>query len=348
MKIAKYLFLLALLLAGTISVFVATKDGKYAIQHKKIIDVSRDLVYKYVADSKNWDSINPWKGEKFSIKSTEKVTNESITQQIILNEIENQLHLEFRDTLKNKTLAIWSTQGDLSFQDKFLSIIGKGKKNDFEDRFEEGLSAINKTLTREINSFDIKIDGFVKRDTIFYIQRPLVSTKEQIPAMIKHYLPKLQQLLTATRTASSGNPFLIYHAQDSVANQFKYSIAIPLKKKIYTSSDSDIITGQINPSSTLKATVKGNYIHLNKALRSLYNELPKYKLEVSDKYKYLEVISKNPSTDKLASNWLTEIYLPVRPIKKDPPIKKEKKINQDSLTKAIIKDILSADKNQKK
>lgn len=348
MKIAKYLFLLMLLLAGTISVFVATKEGKYSIEHKKIIDVSRDIVYKYVADGKNWDSINPWIGEKFIIKSTEKVPGESITQQITLNDIENQLQLVFRDTLKNKTLAIWSTKGDLSFQDKFLSIIGKGKKNDFEDRFEEGLSAVNKTLTREINSFNIKIDGFVKRDTVFYIQRPLVSKKEQIPTMIKHYLPKLQKLLSSTGTPTNGNPFLIYHSQDSIKNEFKYSIAIPIKKKIYTSSESDIITGQINPSSTLKATVKGNYIHLHKALDSLYKELPKYKLEISDKYKYLEVIPKNPSTDKLASNWVTELYLPVRPIKKAPIVKKEKKINQDSLTKAIINDILNADKNQKK
>lgn len=348
MKIAKYLFLLTLLLAGTISVFVATKEGKYSIEHKKVIEVSRDIVYKYVADGKNWDSINPWTGEKFIIKSTEKVPNESISQQIILNDIENQLRLEFRDTLKNKTLAIWSTKGNLSFQDKFLSIIGKGKKNDFEDRFEEGLSAINKTLTREINSFSLKIDGFVKRDTVFYIQRPLVSKKEQIPMMIKYHLPKLQKVLSSTGTPTNGNPFLIYHAQDSSKNQFKYSIAIPIKKKIYTSSESDIITGQINPSSTLKATVKGNYIHLQKGLETLYKELPKYKLEISDKFKYLEVISKNPTTDKSASNWLTEIYLPVRPIKKAPVVKKVKKINQDSLTKAIINDILSADKNRKK
>ncbi|WP_211196204.1 GyrI-like domain-containing protein [Flavobacterium sp. H122] len=347
MKIAKYLFLLILLLAGTISVFVATKDGKYAIKHKKVIDVSRDIVYKYVTDTKNWDSINPWAGEKFSILSSEKTENESITQQIILNDIENQLKLELRDTLNKKTLAIWSTEGDLSFQDKFLSIIGRGKKNDFEDRFEEGLSAVNKTLTREINSFDIKIDGFIKRDTVFYIQRPLVSTKEQIPMMIKHFLPKLQKILSSTGTPSNGSPFLIYHVQDSSANKFKYSIAIPLEKKIYTTTDSDIITGQINPSSTLKATVKGNYIHLNKALQDLYKELPKYKLEVSDKYKYLEVISKNPLTDKSASNWVTEIYLPVRPIKKEvAPVKKEKKLNQDSITKAIIKDILNADKKK--
>lgn len=326
MKIAKYLLLLALLCAITVSVFVATKDGKYAIKHTKIIDLSKDVVYKYVTDKKNWDSINPWKGENFIIKKTENTPSDSIVQNVVLNEVENKLKLELRDTLKNKTLAIWSTSGKLTFKDKFLSIIGRGTKNDFEDRFEEALSFINKTLTREINTFNIKVDGFVKRDTIFYIQKPIVSTKEQIPLMIKKHLPALEKIILSTNTPTNGSAFLIYHNKDSVANKFKYSIAIPTQKKVFISSDSDVIPGQINPSSIVKATVTGNYIHLNKAKTQLYEFMKTNKLEQSDKYKEIEIISKNPLNSKSASNWVTEILIPVRPIKaavKTQPVKKD-------------------------
>ncbi|RVU90425.1 AraC family transcriptional regulator [Flavobacterium columnare] len=315
MKVAKYLFLLALLLTGTIAVFVATKDGKYTIQHEKLIDVSKEIAFKYISDGTNWDSINPWKGEKFKIISTQEIPNESITQQVILNDVQNELVLNFKDTLKNKTKAIWFTKGELTFKDKFLSIIGKSVKNDFEDRFESALNFVNTTLTREINSFQIQLDGFVKRDTLYYIQRPVVSKKEEIPLMIKRFVPQLQQILKNTNTITNGYPFIVYHSKDSIKNQFKYSIALPIKKKIYTSSDSDILSGQINPSSTIKATVKGNYTHLIKAFPKIYAFMEENRLEKSDKYREIEVLIKNSTTFQSASSWITEIYFPVRPIK---------------------------------
>ena len=326
MKVAKYLFLLALLFTGTISVFVATKDGNYTIKHEQLIEVPKEIAYKYISDRKNWDSINPWQGENFKIIQSQNIANESILQKIVLNEVESDLKLEFRDTLNKKTNAIWSTQGQLTFKDKFLSIIGKGAKNDFEDRFEDALSFVNKTLMREINSFDIKLDGFVKRDTIYYIQRPVVSTKEHIPQMVKHFIPKLQKILTSTHTPTTGAPFIIYHQKDSLKNEFKYSIAIPTKQKIFLSSDSDIMNGQINPSSTIKATIKGNYHHLVKAYPKFTTFMEDNRLEQSNKYKEIEVLSKNNTTEKSASNWITEIYFPVRPKKiaiKVRPVKKD-------------------------
>ncbi|MBP9792709.1 MAG: AraC family transcriptional regulator [Flavobacterium sp.] len=346
MKIAKYIILLLLLICGTVSVFIATKDGSYFIQKSKIIDVSKDLVYKYVSDKSNWDSINPWKNDSFKILSQENIEPESMTFTVLLNEVENELKLELRDTLAKKTVAIWSTKGKQSFKDKLLAVIGRGTKNDFESRFDEALNAINNTLTREINTFSIKINGFVKRDTVFYIQRPIASKMEEIPSKIKANLPSLQQILSSTGTASNGSPFIIYHSKDSLKNKFVYSIAIPVKTKIYTTQDSDIITGQINPSSTIKATLTGNYRHKMEVHKQLQEFMVKNGLEISDKYKEIEVITKNALTESSASKWVTEIYLPVRlkTIIKKPVVTKP--INADSITKAIIKDVLGKEKKQ--
>lgn len=334
MKIAKYLFLLLLLFSATVSIFVATKDGSYTIKKEKTISVPREIVYKYITDKKNWDSINPWQGENVVITKSELVPNESISQSIVLNQTTNQLQLELKDTLKNKTIATWSTSGTQTFKDKLFSIIGRGSKNDFDDRFEKGLSFINKTLTREINTFEIKLNGFAKRDTIFYIQIPVVSSKEQIPYYIKKNLPKLQQILTSTETPTNGDPFIIYHAKDSVANKFKYSIAIPLKEKIYTSPDSDIINGQINPTGYAKVIVKGNYIHLNEAYQKLSAYMRENKLQRTYRFKEIEIISKNSLTEKSASNWKTEINIAARPIK---VVEKPKVIKKDSTNTTVTK-----------
>ncbi|WP_428225284.1 GyrI-like domain-containing protein [Flavobacterium sp.] len=329
MKVAKYLFLLLLLLAGTISVFVATKDGNYTIKHEQIIEVPKDIAYKYFTNPSNWDSINPWKGENFKIVESKNNLNQSIIQKVLLNDVVNDLRLEFHDTLSNKTNAIWFTQGQLTFKDKFLSIIGRGAKNDFEDRFKDALTFVNKTLIREINNFNFKLDGFVKRDTVYYIQKPIVSTKEQIPTMIKHFVPKLEKILSSTNTKTKGAPFLIYHQKDSLKNQFKYSIAVPTEHKIFLSSDSDIINGQIDPSSTIKATIKGNYRHLAKAYTAFTKFMDENKLEKSYKFKEIEVLVKTAITEKSASNLVTELYFPVKPKK---TVVKIKSIKKDSLT----------------
>lgn len=343
MKIAKYIFLLIMLCLGTLSVFVATKDGSYTIVRKKVIDTPKDLVYKYVTDSENWDSINPWKKENITINNITKIDGESITHYITLNKNNNELVLNFKDTLNQKTLLTWSTKGSLTFKDKFLGIIGRGVNNDFADRFDEGLNTINTILNRELHTYEVRFDGFVKRDTVFYIQKVVMAKAEEIPLRIKEFLPKLKGVLTSTNTAINGNPFLVYHSKDTLNNVYKFSVAIPTKEKIYTSMDSEFLTGQINPSSTVKATLVGNYNHKKKALEKIHEYMTQNKLEQSDNFKEIDVISRNITTDKSASKWITEIYIPVRPIK-SAVVRKEKKINQDSITKAIIKDIMNAEK----
>ena len=188
----------------------------------------------YVSDSKNWETINPWKNEKVKFKLFQKIDDETLLKNIVINEVNSEIKLTFKDTLSKKTIVSWSTQGTLSFRDKFLSIINKASNNNFDEKFENGLAALNKILTTEINTFNIKIDGFVNRDTIFYIQKALVCKVDELPNKIKNILPKLEQLLVTTSTQKNGSPFLVYHARDTLTNIVKISVAIPTKIKIFT------------------------------------------------------------------------------------------------------------------
>lgn len=345
MKIAKYLILLLFLLAGTISVFVATKDGKYSVKRSKLIDLPKETVYKYVSDRKNWDSINPWIEKNIKLIDFQNPNDTTVTQKILLHEIENNLTLKIKDTLSKKTVLQWSTEGSLSFKDKFLSIISKGAKNNFDDKFDEGLNSVNTILTREIKSFNIKFEGFVRLDTIFYIQRPLVCKTDDLPKQIKSQLPKLKRLLANANVTAKGSPFIIYHKKDTLNDIITFSVALPTEKKVYTTSESDIFNGQTNPFGAVKATLTGNYINKKEALAKINEFIKQNKLEQSPTYKVIEFIPKNILTEKSASTWVTEIYVPVRPIKV-VQVKKVNTANQDSITKSIVKDILNADKNK--
>ena len=340
MRIAKYLFLLLLLISGTISVFVATKDGNYIVEKTKIIDVPKDIVFKYASDIKNWDSINPWKNEAAKINAIQSIDGEKILQNISINNIENEMELTFKDTLAKKTAVTWTKKGTLNFRDKFLSLLNRGTKNNFDKMFELGLSNLNAILTSEINSFSVKDIAFVNRDTVFYIQRPLSCKIDELPSKIKRILPKLNQLLKNTNTPANGSPFIIYHSKDTVHNTITFSVAIPTKQKVFTTSESDIYNGQTNPFQAVKATLTGNYLHKKEALSKIFAFMEKNKLEQSPIHKEIEIIPVNSLNSNSAANWTTEIYIPVRP-KKATPVKP---INKDSV-KTVVKSIPNKEKS---
>lgn len=315
MKILKYIFLLLVLLSITISVFVATKDGTYTVTESKLIDVSLNDVFQYAGDYKNFSSFNPWKEENVIIKFSETFEKDSIHLQYKEQEDTKQFTLIFKDTLPHKTLVTWTTKGKTSFKDKLLALIGRGSKNDLSEMFVKGLSSLNTILSSEINEYSTKIDGFIEQDTIFYIQKPLQCKTAELPAKIKYYLPQLQRLLKDTNTKSNGAPFLVYHRKDTIQDKIIFSLAIPTINKVYTSTDSDIITGQINPYQAIKATLKGNYLHKYQVMNQIKEFMETNRLEQSDKHKEIELIPHNALTDKSASKWVTEIIIPVRPKK---------------------------------
>ncbi|WP_309609729.1 GyrI-like domain-containing protein [Flavobacterium sp.] len=330
MKIAKYIFLLVLLFVITSSILIITKDGSYTVVKSKLIKVPKNTVFNYLAENKNWDVINPWKNtlEKGSLIKQEEFNKDSIAQIISLNNTnEIKTTWQFTDSL-NYTKISWITKGKMSFKEKFLGIINRGQKNNLADSFEIGLSNLNKILTTEINTFNIKIDGFVNRDTIFYIQKPATCKLEQLPNNIKIILPKLQKLLLVTKRKTNGEPFIIYHSKDTVANTITFSVAIPTKEKVQISAGSDIYSGQNNPFQAVKATLTGNYNHKKEAVAKIFAYMKENKLEQSPKYKEVDIILKNTTTDKSASKWVTEILIPVRPIK--PIVKKKPKVIVDS------------------
>ena len=330
MKIAKYIFLLLLLLVITISVLIITKDGSYKIVKIKFIEVPKTTVFNYVAENKNWDAINPWKNtlEKGNIIKQEIFDKDSIAQIISLNK-NNEIKTtwQFFDSL-NYTKILWITKGKLSFKEKVLAVINRGQKNNLIASFDDGLFNLNKILTTEINTFSIKMDGFVNRDTIFYIQKPASGKVEQLPNIIKTILPKLQKLILVTKTKTNGEPFIIYHSKDTLANTITFSIAIPTKQKIQISAESDIYSGQTNPFQAVKATLTGNYNHKKDAVAKIFAYMNENKLEQSPKYKEVNIILKNSTTDKSASKWITEILIPVRPIK--PILKNKPKVIENS------------------
>ncbi len=364
MKIVKYLFLLILLFLITVSILVATKNGNYFVKRTKIINVPKTVVFNYISEFKNWEKFGPWKKQDPSIQFTfpEKTSglnsyynwtgkdgegkiktifiaeNDSINQNMTFNGSESKTSWTFKDTLKG-TKVTWSNKGKLNFTEKLFVFALGGADKVMGKMFDEGLINLNKVLTTspEIDTYKIIVDGFVKLDTIYYIQKPLSCKVSDLPKKIKTELPIMSKFLYTTENDANGSPFIVYHPKDSLSENIIFSIAIPTKEKIYTSEGSDIVTGQIDDYQAVRAKLFGNYTHKKEAYKQLYEYMTKNKLEKTPRNKIIEIITKNIVNDKTVSNWITEICIPVRP-KKATIIASIKKDTLDNVIKNNSKD----------
>ena len=61
MKIIKYLLFLLLIAIIAGSIYVATKDGDYAIEESRIINAPTPLLFNEVSDFSTWATWSPWK-----------------------------------------------------------------------------------------------------------------------------------------------------------------------------------------------------------------------------------------------------------------------------------------------
>lgn len=345
MKIAKCLFLLLLLTLVTGSVFITTADGSYIIKKSKIINVPKEKAYNYILDFKNWESFDfikkdspltlkyspitkglksqlNWTGNSASgqVKSIFVAANDSICQEMIYDGVNSQMHWKFKDTLK-KTKVTWSTKGKMTFKEKCYSLLYGDTSIKMSSLFEKALVNIDKllttaaivtTVTSEIDTFNISIEGFVERDTLRYLQTLSQSTIQDLPLKIKKIVPRLKQLALSTNTKTGGSPFIVYHYKDTLKNTVTYSIAIPVSKKVYTLPASDILPGQIQPFQAVKATLEGDYSHKDEMMQQIYDYMKKNKLEQNNKFRVIEILRKSIATDESPSRWVTDIYVPVK------------------------------------
>jgi effector-binding domain-containing protein len=109
-----------------------------------------------------------------------------------------------------------------------------------------------------------------------------------------------------------GKPFVIYHTYDFANGITKLSVCIPVKEEIHTSAESDITSGLLLPFSSVKTTLTGDYSHNKEALDKTIEYLKKNNLSQNIDVPRIEIYTKNMVQVANPSQWVTEIYIPIK------------------------------------
>lgn len=341
MKIFKYVFILLLLAAISLSVFVATKDGTYHITHQKESDIELSTIYKYVSDLRNYqhwnidqaseiktDSI--YKGLHAKAESTNSrieitkvVPNKSIEFILVQNgqETKNVITLS-KSEEKNTTITL-DTHGSLNFVDKFRALFTGGAASIVGAPFEKIVNNINFHITEQLEKYQIKSEGIVFVKETLYIQQTIVSKIENLGDKIFESMQNMTQFVKMNDFIKiSGDPFTIFGEMNVSTGEVSYFVCLPIDKEIRTSEGSDITFGKIPAHYAYKSILTGDYSHSDKAWNKNNEEIQANKLSLNYDIKNRAVFTHSILDTHLPSQWVTEMLTPVNesviPIQETP------------------------------
>ena len=188
MRILKYIFLLIFLFFIGITVFVATQDGRFEITESNVIKSQKNTVFDYINDYKNWETFGSWmtKGNDIVFTYPAKTSgsgaqcfwennagsgkirtifvkeNDSIVQKAEFNGSEAIINWSVKDTL-NYTKVTVRLKVKMDLITKVKCFFRGGIRYVLEDASGKSLHNLDKTLTPEMKSYSIKVNGIVSR-----------------------------------------------------------------------------------------------------------------------------------------------------------------------------------------
>jgi effector-binding domain-containing protein len=338
MRIIKYLFLLLLLSFVALSIFIATQKGVFTVERSKIIDSQRSSVFSYANDLKNWKDWNSlavedslinitysnntigkgsfcnWDGKEGSgeLKTIYTKENDSIIQTMSFNGNSADISIGFKDTL-GKTKVTWKAKGRMSFLFKVKTIFDGGANRIFGSIFEKSLANLDKRLDYEINTYNVNVNGVVKKLEAFYLAQTFTSEFSNVGKNSGIVFSKITTFCNDNNITIHGKPFVIYHTYDTANKRTKISICIPIKEPIFITEGSEISSDTLKSFEAVKTTLTGDYSHTSKALNKTLEYFKKNNLKSDPTFSHLEVYSIGKNEINNPSKWKTEIYFPTRP-----------------------------------
>lgn len=338
MRILKYIFLLLLLSLVALTIFVATQKGDFVIERSKIINSPKSEVYNYVNDYKNWEDWGSWvkedpemkinftkntigKGGSYSwigkdgngtMQTVFVKENDSISQKMNYNGTFSDVFWSFKDTLGG-TKVTWKTKGKMGFVFKIYTALNGGVEKVIGGMYEKSLTNLDKALDYEMNTYSIKVNGLVKKLESYYLKQTFSSKISSLTRNTRIVFAKITDFCNKNKIAISGKPFVIFHTYDPIAGITKISACIPIKEEIFTSPQSDILSGKLDPFQAIKTTLTGDYSHNVKALDKTNEYIIANHFIKNTKFSHLELYTIGKNEINNPSKWKTEIYIPIWP-----------------------------------
>ena len=340
MKALKYIFFLVLILIIGCAIYIAVQPNSFEFSRSKVVKAPIEVVFKTVNDYEEWPRFSPWNeqdkaakltysdktvgeeagyswdGDVLGIGSMETenvVENKAIEQNINFKEpFESSANISWDfEPVEEGTKVTWSMNGKQDFMTKmYVAFAGSIEKNTAPD-FERGLFKLDSITQSDMKKFEITVDGITQHSGGFYLYASASVKMSDYSRKMQELMPKVGGYAKANNITMAGKPFVIYHKWDPENNAVIFSCCIPTTSQI-TTSENDILTGQLKPFKAVKTTLAGDYEYLEKAWNKAMAYIEDNDLEEPETGIVLESYVTDPASTPNPADWITEIYLEIK------------------------------------
>ena len=337
MKIVKYLLLLLILLSVGGSVFIATQKSKFTLVKSIVIKTPKSSVYNYLNDNKNikdwyvFDNENPsveleysknssgvgsyysWLGSEGDGKTTVFYSkeNDSIVQKIEIDGALSEAIWKLKDTIGG-TKVSYISKGEMSFSNKLQAFLNGGASKVIGKKIEQSLKNLDRNLDYELNTYSVSSNGVVFKKGCYYLKQTINTKLSRLNYNVKILIPYLINFSNQNKLAISGKPFIIYNSINESKEITNISVCLPIKRRIFTSSGSDIICSELEGFTSFKTTLKGDYSHRKTAWKKTKDFINKNSETQDKNIPVIEVYNKSFMDGLSPSKWQTIIYSAVK------------------------------------
>ena len=339
MKIAKYIFLLIVLVAIALTVYVATLKGDYLVERSKTVPVSKKIIYDYVNNYKNWEDWDfitdkgsniqytysdttagngayiSWKNntEEGRLETIFAKEADSLAQKKTVSGETSFQYWSFKDTDQG-TKITWYTKGELGFVAKFKNLLEGGTQKSVGKDYDKSLAGLTKIILEQINTFDIKVEGITNRNGGFYLQQQAICKIPELTDNVTAMTTAIFSFFRNNTITMTGPPFTVYKNYNTTTGTVDFAVAMPIAEEIFTTPGSDYTCGKLEPGTYLKTVLHGHYSHSKHAWDKAMAYITTNNLIQNTALSNLEVYVKGPAETKNAAEWITELYIPIGPV----------------------------------
>lgn len=354
MKIVKYLLLLLLLLSVGGSVFIATQKSNYTLVKSIVIKTPKISVYNYLNDNKNYKdwyvfendnssielkysknssgvgSYFSWSGSEGDGKTTVFLAkeNDSIVQKTEIDGALSEAVWKLKDTLGG-TKVTCTSRGEMSFSNKLHAFLNGGISKIIGSKLELSLKNLDRSLDYELNTYSVTSNGVVYKKGCYYLKHSINTKFSRLNYNVKILIPYLINFSNQNKLVITGKPFVIYNSIDESKEILNISVCLPLQRRIFTSSGSDIICAELEGFTSFKTTLNGDYSHRKTAWKKANDFINKNKETLNKTIPLLEVYNKSALDGLSPLDWQTTIYMAIQ--KKNSPVPAATSTNNDNL-----------------
>ncbi|WP_062059770.1 SRPBCC family protein [Aquimarina longa] len=344
MKIVKYLFFLLLLVLIGGAVYVATIDGEFQVEESKVINAPDELLFTTINEYRTWEKWGPWmdesddlimqypdktsgEGASYSWKSetqgdgkmeTKKIApfssiDQNITFITPMGESNSEVYWKFEKIEGRKTKVTWGMKGNQSFMEKaFWATQDSTVSQMLKPMYARGLEKLDAFVSEEMKKYAINVDGVTEHGGGFYMYSATASSITAIPEKMAQMLPAVSSYMKENNLPQTDMPFTLYNEYNEEQGTAIFSTGIPTRDKVVTPKTSSILCDFLPRQKAVKTTLKGDYANLKEAWETAYKYIGENNLEPNTESAPFEVYRIDPEVRPNPSEWITEIYIPVK------------------------------------